>query len=192
MKYKHLILIIGILLLNIGMKTWRHVPKCLKSLVFVSSVNTLYYGICRRHLVWEFTPGGIHWKLLRVIHVILVTPSIVLLFLSKLPKSLYKQIVYLISWVIVASTIELMIHKQKLIQYKHGWNILWSAFIYVKMFIYSYLFPKKPYLTILLSILSSLFLVKKFKVPVGKKHRFSRRFGFLVDLFYHTKLEDWF
>lgn len=192
MRYKHLTLIIGILSLNIGMKTWRQFPKCCKSLIFVSFVNVVYYGICRRHLVWEFTPGGIHWKLLRVIHVTIVTPSIVLLFLSRLPKSLYRQIMYLISWVTAASVIELIIHKQKLIQYKHGWNILWSAFVYLKMFIYSYLFPRKPYLTILLSVLSNLFLVKKFKVPVGKKHRFSRHFGFLVDLFYHTKLEDLF
>ncbi|MGO4889859.1 CBO0543 family protein [Anaerobacillus sp. MEB173] len=189
---KHFILILSIILYNLFRKSWRAIPKYYKSLVFVSIVNTFYYIVCKRHLVWEFMPVGINWKVIRVAHVIIVTPLLVLSFLSKFPQTLTKQVLYLMKAVFVASSIELLIHKNKLIQYKHGWNIYWTSLLYMKMFVYSYLFTKRPMITCVLTLCSTIFFIVKFKVPVTKKHVFSSRFDKWVDYFYHSFLEDVF
>ena len=192
MRQKHIILILSIIFVNLLGKTWRNFPKYYKSLTYVSIVNSLYYFLCKRHLVWEFIPLGIDWKFLRTVHTIIVTPLIVLLFLSNFPKTFLKQMIYIIKWVLGAILVEFVVHKLKLIQYKHGWNIFWSALLYLKMFVYSHLFTKKPLMTWFLSLCSCTFFIIKFKVPIKKKHVFSRNFGTWVDYFYHSPLEDLF
>ncbi|MBM7571481.1 hypothetical protein JOC48_001977 [Aquibacillus albus] len=135
---------------------------------------------------------GFNWKLLRAAHVIIVTPLLVLLFLSKYPKSLLERIAHIIKWVLGASSVEYVVHKQKMIQYKHGWNIFWSSLIYLMMFVYSSLFTKRPLLTCFLTVCSIVFFISKFKLPIKSKHPFSRRIDMLVDSFYHSFLEDIF
>jgi len=160
-------------------------------MLFVSSFNAIYYFLCRRHLVWEFVPSGINWWLIRLVHIFIVTPLIALNFLSKLPSGLWKQFTYLIKSVLFASIVEYFANKKKLILYSHGWNIIWSGILYVMMFCYSYLFTKRPVYTIMLSLCSTIYFVIKFKVPLKMKHT-SKYFGLLVDLYYHTFLEDLF
>jgi hypothetical protein len=192
MKYKHLGLIVFMVLLNVFGGTWRYVPKYYKSMAYVSCVNACYYLLCRRHLVWEFTPNGINWKFLRAAQILIVSPLLVLLYLSKLPESRLKQILHTVKSILIACLVELFVHKQKLLQFRHGWNLLWSSLMYLMMFTYSSLFTKRPFLTCLLSILSSVFFIIKFNVPLTTKHSCSRRFEPLTDLFYHSFLEDVF
>ena len=192
-KYRnqHILLILNIILLGVFSHSIRDLPKHYKSLVYVSSFNTIYYLLCRRHLVWEFIPNGVHWLMIRLVHVFIVTPLITLIFLSKMPSELFRQIIYLIRWVIIASVIEYLAHKKNLILYAHGWNIFWSSLLYVKMFVYSYLFNKRPFVTLFLSLCSTIFFALKFKVPFKMKH-YSKYFEPLVDVYYHTFLEDLF
>ncbi len=190
MKQKQILLILCIVLLNICKGTWRELPKYSKSLAYASLVNTIYYYLCRRHLLWEFIPIGINWNILRVFHVIIVTPLLVLLFLSDFPKGLIKQIKHLATYVLMSSIGEYFLNQKKFIQYKHGWNIFWSSIIYVKMYLYSFLIIKRPLLTSVLTSFSIIYFIRKFNIPINKKHKFSRRFDRLVDYFYHSFLED--
>ncbi len=190
MKQKQILLILSIVFLTILRGTWRKLPKYSKSLTYVSLVNIIYYYLCRRHLLWEFMPIGINWNILRVFHVVIVTPLLVLLFLSEFPKGLIKQIKHLTTYVLVSSIVEYFLNQKKFIQYKHGWNIFWSSLIYMKMYLYSYLVIKRPVLTSVLTSFSVIYFIKKFNIPINTKHKFSRRYDRLVDYFYHSFLED--
>ncbi len=192
MKQKHLILILSLIFINILRRSWRDFPKYYKSLAYVSIVNALYYCLCRRHLVWEFLPLGMNWWQIRFLHVFIVSPLLVLSYLANYPKSLLKQVIHLIQSVLVSTLFECYLRKKKMIQYKHSWNEFWTGLIYLKMYVYSYLFSKRPLTTIFLSICSMIFFIVKFKVPIKKKHVFSRKFDHLVDYFYHSFLEDVF
>ncbi len=187
MRLKHIILILSILLLS--RNSWRDIPRYFKSIGYVSSCNALYYLLCRRHLLWEFSPMGIKWGLIRFIHVVIITPLFVLTFLSKIPHSLIKQIIYTIKWVITACIIEYFVHKQKLIIYAHGWNIYWTGLIYTLMLTFSSLFSKRPYITLFLSLCSTVFFTIKFHVPMKFRH-VSEKFERFVDIYYHSCLED--
>ncbi len=186
-RTKHIILILSVILFSYN--SWRDLSKYYKSLIYISSFNTLYYLLCRRHLVWEFTPIGISWRIIRFVHIVVISPLLVLTFLSKFPNSLFKQVIYIVKWVLTASVVEYYANKHKLIMYKHGWNTFWTGLIYAKMFLYGYLFIKKPLHTLLLSFCSTIFFVQKFKVPMRQKH-VSSKFERFVDMYYHTNLED--
>lgn len=170
MKQKHITLILIILLLNISEKTWRDFPKYYKSLAYVSFMNCLYYYLCKRHLVWELTPSdGFRLRTLRGVYVFIVTPLAVLLCLSKFPNTVSKQVVHIVKWVLASSFIEYYLVKKRMIKFNHGWNIAWSGFVYLEMYVCSYLYIKKPLLTWLLSLCSIIFFMSKFKVPLTKR-----------------------
>jgi hypothetical protein len=166
---KQVILILIIVLINIKEKTWINISKYYKSLALVVGINTFYYYLCKRKLVWEFTPKGIDWRVLRALHIFVATPLLTLLYLSKFPTKLSKQILYTIKWVFSSTAIEYYLLKIKLIKFKHGWNIYWSGLMYLKMYVYSYWFLRKPVSTSILTLCSSIFFVVKFKVPLEKR-----------------------
>lgn len=184
----HVILVFSIILLTIFSKSWRDIPKYYKNMVYVSSINAFYYFLCKRHLVWEFIPNGINWFLIRIVHILIVTPLVVLVFLSKLPSGRFNQLTYYLRWITLSFVVEYVIHKKHLILYGHGWNIFWSGILYVKMYLYSHLFTTRPILSVILSLFSTVFFMIKFKVPFKMKH-LSSYCEPLVDLFYHTTLK---
>ncbi|MBB5171975.1 hypothetical protein HNQ41_000115 [Texcoconibacillus texcoconensis] len=192
MKHKHIYIILGVILFNVIRGDIKNFPKFYKNLVYVCFINVLYYVVCRRHLLWEFMPLSSDWRLIRVGYVLVVTPLIVLSFLSRCPRLLWPRILYIVRWVLAASAIENFFHKQKVIQYKHGWNIWWSALVYLKIFLYSYFIKKKPLIICFLTFCSMVFFIVKFKIPINKNHTFSRKFNRSVDFFYHSFLEDVF
>jgi hypothetical protein len=188
-RNKHILLVLAIVLLSIFRKSWVDLPKYHKNLLYVVSFNALYYWLCKRHLVWEFTPLGISWRIVRVLHLTIVTPLLVLAFLSRMPSSFGKQVLYLIKWAGMATIAEYYIYRNKLILYAHGWNVFWSSLLYTMMFTFSHLFTKNPVITLFLSFCSTIFFIIKFRVPLQRKH-LSRKCDCLVDLYYHTFLED--
>lgn len=185
-RNRHIFLVIIVILLTISSNSFREIPKYYKNMVYVSSFNAIYYFLCRRHLVWEFIPStGIHWLLLRVVHTMIVTPLLVLVFLSNMPNTLFRQFIHFIHWVTISSAVEYLIHKKHLILYAHSWNVFWSGVLYFKMFLYSHLFTKRPILTLFLSLCSTVYFIFKFNVPLKMNH-FSRYFEPLLDLYYHS------
>ncbi|WP_066392292.1 CBO0543 family protein [Neobacillus mesonae] len=190
-RNRHCVLVLSVILITILKGSWREIPKYYKNMVYVSLINALYYLLCRRHLVWEFIPNGVNWLAIRIVHTVIVTPLIVLVFLSKMPNTLFKQFIYFVRWFTISSAVEYFIHKKHLILYAHGWNVFWSGILYVKMFLYSHLFTKRPILSLFLSLCSTVYFIFKFKVPLKIMH-FSRFFQPLVDLYYHTFLDELF
>lgn len=170
MKQKQTALIVIIVFLNIVNKTWKDLAKYYKNLVFVIIINAFYYYLCKRHLVWEFRPGSLSWRWLRVYHTFVVTPLLILLYLSKLPSTLSKQIVYITNWVIGSFVAEYGLHKLKMIKFKYGWNVIWSGILYLKMYTYSHIFTSRPVTASILSLVSIIFLIFKFRVPITKRH----------------------
>ncbi len=168
-KQKQSILLLFIICLNIFKGTWREIPQYKRGLLYISFLNSMYYYLCKRSLLWEFRPEGVRWELLRIVHIFIISPSIVLLFISDLPKSIPKKIVHLLKWVIYCSVTEYIILKLNMIRFKYGWNIYWSGLVYLKIFVYGYLYNKRPLLTFILSLFSAIFFTAKFKIPLRKR-----------------------
>ncbi|MFV8829128.1 hypothetical protein [Alkalihalobacterium sp. APHAB7] len=159
-----LLLLFTIILATAG--SLKHLPKHYKELAYISFFNAFYYYICKRYLLWEFKPKDINWRMVRAAHTFITTPLVVLSSLSKFPQTLPKQIVHVLKWTFISAYLEHVIAQQKLIRFKHGWNIYWSALIYLKMYTYSYLHTKNALLTWVLSIWSAIFFILRFKIPL--------------------------
>ncbi|GAE36815.1 hypothetical protein [Halalkalibacter akibai] len=168
---KQVFFIIAVTLISACGRPWRCLPKYYKSLLFISFMNSLYYYLYKRNLLWVLNPTkGLHWKLLRALHIFYVTPTIALSFASKIPKNNAAKICYFMIWVIVSTSVEQYVMKRGLISFKHGWNAYWSGFIYINLYLFTYLFVKKPILTVILSVVSISYIIREF--PIKFESRF--------------------
>jgi hypothetical protein len=191
----HLLLVIWLLILNIKNKTWHHASQYIRSILHVIFFNSLYYFFCRDYLMWDFRSKVFKPITLRILHILLVNPLMLFLYLSKLPKKISQQVIHICRWITLSLLIEWIGQKKfKMIYFDHGWNIIWSLCIYVQMFILSLLVLKKPLITWSVSFVATGYLLFHFKVPVIKtlrkyikdgKRLFLRnkRYGFLSVVF---------
>ncbi len=142
--------------------------KYFLNLLYVIVFNFVYYCFFHKHLLWDFKSKCFNMKLVRCFHVFFVTPMLNYFFILNFPRTLVKRIIYTVKWIILSVIAELTFKKCGCIFFSNGWHIGWSAYIYLKMYLYTYFFPKRPILISVLSILNVYFFLIKFNVPIKK------------------------
>jgi len=163
----HILSALVLLLLNVHFKTWRDLRETSGGILYVVLFNGLFYVLSKdmHPLPWVFNSKSMKPKALLYFHLILIMPLLILLFLSNRPRSLPQKISYVLKWTIGSSVVELIGHKLHAISFYHGWRIGWSTLLYLKMYTFCELILVKPWLTMVLSIGSTIFFLQKFNVP---------------------------
>ncbi len=139
-------------------------------MLYVSFFGLLYNILCKNYLMWDFKPTFQYLnnrKIIRTLHIFIINPLLILSYLSTIPDSIWNKILYTGKWIISSTLVEWMgLRIFKVIFFNNGWNLGWSMLIYVKMYFLSYYMTKKPLLTWMLSFVSTIFFLIRFKVPV--------------------------
>ena len=165
----HIILALFLLILNIKRKTWRYVSKFRLCIFYVSFFNLIYYILCKDFLMWDFKSKVLKPKVIRCLHILVIDPLLILLYLSDIPKPFLERVIYISKWVVISTFIEWIGKKKfKMLFFDNGWHIGWSMWIYIKMYICSLLMIKRPLLTWIISIISTVHFLYIFKVPLKK------------------------
>ena len=165
----HIILAVFLLIQNIKRKTWRYVSKYCLCIFYVSFFNLIYYILCKDFLMWDFKSRIFKPKVIRALHILIINPLLMLLYLSNVPKSFLKKVIYISKWVLISTCIEWIGKKKfKMLFFDHGWHLGWSMCIYIKLYIFSLLMIKRPLLTWIFSIISTVYFLYIFKVPLKK------------------------
>lgn len=163
----HLVLALLLFILNAKNKTWRKIPNFALSIFYVSFFNAMYYFLCKDFILWDFKDKRLSTKTLRLLHIFIINPLLILYYLSHFPKRIFSKISYVMNWVTISMIVERIGKQLNKIYFANGWNMQWSFFIYVCMFTFSRLILKRPFLTWVLSAIVTISLIKKFKVPVN-------------------------
>ena len=163
----HLILLLWIFLLNIKNRTLHNIHKHVDSILYVGASNFLYYFLCKDYILWDFKSKLVSSKTVRMMHLLLIMPLVLLLYLEHFPRRKSDQLMYISKWVVSSAIVECIGQKYfKMIYFDNGWNMKWSIWIYMKMYIFSILFKKKPLVTLFASLGVTSFLLIRFKVPL--------------------------
>jgi hypothetical protein len=165
----HILLSLLLLTQNINKRTWRNFSEYSSSLFYVSFFNSLYYFLSKDFLLWDFNVKKSQLKIIRALHIFVITPSLVLLYLSNVPNSMLKHIAYLVKWVMSSTCVEWIAYKKlKMIDFYNGWHLGWSLLVYVKMYFFSWLVIRRPLLTWCISLAVTAFYLYIFNVPVKR------------------------
>ncbi|MCU9613010.1 hypothetical protein OEV98_05530 [Caldibacillus lycopersici] len=119
--------------------------------------------------MWEFTSRILSKNAVRTFHLCIINPLLILLYLSKLPKTNGKRILYVCQWIGLSAFTEWLGNKYlHMITFRNGWNLGWSICIYINMYTLTLLMRKRFLLAWVLSFFTTWCYVKIFHIPVKK------------------------
>ncbi len=118
---------------------WSSIKKYYPTILFFIICNLIHVIIYRNSPQWTFEPLGPIQNILyddTVINLALsftAFPCCIMLYLSNYPKG-KKQFIYILLWVLLFSSIELVMLKYRGITYHNGWNLKLSFLFDILIF----------------------------------------------------------
>ena len=102
----HILLLAWLFRENYKNKTWKQFPKHYPNILYVALFNWLYYFLVQNKLLWELQSSIMNRKTLKIIHICIINPLLILLYLSNLPNTFVKQFIYVVRWIIISTLVE--------------------------------------------------------------------------------------
>ncbi|KPV41959.1 CBO0543 family protein [Alicyclobacillus ferrooxydans] len=149
-------------------RNWRHY---LPTIQYFIGGDMLYNLLCERYLLWDYPhpPNLLPNHLVTNLFIMFVIyPSTMLIYLYRYPygKSVLKQVLYILMWIVAWMAYELYMITHGLCVYHHGWTYAWSIGFACVMVSMLRLHHTRPLAAYILSIPITLFLLVWFHVPV--------------------------
>lgn len=153
---------------------WKRLNDFYSTLLFWIIGDLLYASLLHDHRVWEFKPVWIDHFILPT-HTLIATaiafliyPCVIVIFLGRLPKTVFKKIGWFILWSMIFECIEITAYFNNSIIHQHGWTLIWSFIFNITTYSLLLIHYRKPWVAWVLSILFVIFLWNIFDPPLPK------------------------
>jgi len=145
---------------------WKNWRKYYPSMLFMGMGDLIYNLVFFNKKLWTFNPGILNPIFNELLVIFTIFSCTVLIFLTHFPKTFFKQVQYIILWVIIYIIIEVIMMKLGLQYNKNGWTIWWSLLHNFYQFPLIAIHHKKPYLAWSLAIMILIIMMRFFGVPL--------------------------
>lgn len=146
---------------------WENWHKYHTTMIYIATGGLLYEFLAHDNKLWTFHPDFLMNEQLTVLVYALVTmPLSVLIFLSRYPRTFRKQLLYLMKWVLIYASVELLLQSCGRISYNHGWSFYYSLLFDMMMFPMLILHHWKPLRAYLLSVVIIFLLMQWLHIPL--------------------------
>ncbi|KAA0549825.1 hypothetical protein FZW96_00280 [Bacillus sp. BGMRC 2118] len=153
---------------------WKNWNEYYSTLLFWIIGDLLYASLLHDFRVWEFHPVWIDHFILPTHSIIataiafLIYPSVIVIFLGKIPRSILPKICWIILWAIIFEVVEIVAYLNKSITHNYGWNLIWSFIFNLLTFSLLAIHKWKPWVTWILAGLTVTLLFIIFNPPLPK------------------------
>ncbi|WP_430734291.1 CBO0543 family protein [Fodinisporobacter ferrooxydans] len=152
---------------------WRHWEKYQSTALYFIATDLLYNFLTYNHSLWLYHPAHPVIVPTHTLNNLMVTliffPCTVILYLSRYPAGLGKQVVYILFWIGMYLSVEAVFHFYLgIFSYHNGWNYGWSILFNFVMFPMLRLHYKKPLWAYALSVVTIVSLMLIFQIPIYK------------------------
>jgi hypothetical protein len=152
---------------------WRNWKKYYPTILFFIVGDFIYlYLLSDQFPMWRYNPQGYDKGVgIKNAHVSLSImaikyPATILIYLSKFPDhNKWKQMVYVLFWVVLYGVNEMIDLNANLIKYYNGWNLWWSIIFNLVTFIILRIHFSRPLIAWVLSFGFIILLWNIFNVP---------------------------
>ncbi len=145
-------------------KNWNQYYSTIQYMVTVALVHavlTSYYP------TWMFHRSILpNHTLINLVITFIQFPALILVYLSHLPRSKVRLVLYMFLWTGIFTLIEVIGLNLGTITYHNGWSLGWSIFLDLLIFPMLYLHHRKPLWAWVLSVPTTVFFVVALRVPV--------------------------
>lgn len=146
---------------------WRNWQKYHTTMIFMAFANMLYNFLANNNMLWTMIPDFLFgYKITEILYTTIVIAGTVLIFLSRFPVGLKKQVIYIMKWIAVYILGEWILFITGRIQYENGWNLGWTLLFDIIMFSSLYLHHKRPILAYVEFAIVTIIGVLYFNIPI--------------------------
>lgn len=145
---------------------WKNWNKYYPTMLFMGMGDLIYNLVFFNKKLWAFNPGFLNPILSELFVIFIIFSCTVLIFLTHFPKTLIKQIRYIILWVILYLVIELIMVNLDMQKNINGWSIWWSTIHNFYQFPLLAIHHKRPYLAWFLAITILIIIMRIFEVAL--------------------------
>ncbi len=169
--YFRTILFIGFIFVTFLWGDYKNWKKYYPTILYFIICSLLYTVFTYDYPLWKFNP--IYPSsyilpnnlLISIAVTFILFPCTALIYLGNFPKR-HRQILYILTWVVIYSAIEFIALHFGAILYENGWRYLYSIIFNVFLFSFLRIHHLKPSLAWILSLIFILSFITIFNVPV--------------------------
>ncbi|CAM4355570.1 hypothetical protein L1N85_15110 [Paenibacillus alkaliterrae] len=154
---------------------WRRWRDYYPTILFFICGDLLMNFLLYNYSMWTYQETFFGEQILRnhtfisLMIMFIVYPSTILIYLGRFPQGRWKQALWVAFWTLLYSSMEYInLHYLHLIKHHNGWEMWWSVFFNVFMFLIIKIHYKHPLLAWGISIIMILFLWFMFDIPIEK------------------------
>lgn len=145
-------------------KNWKQYHP---TMLYITSGGLLYEYLTKDHSLWVFHPDFLYnQSMVVLVYAVITMPLCVLIFLSRYPQKKMKQVVFVLFWIGIFASLELVMELTGRISYQHGWSFWYSVLFDTMMFPMLRLHHLKPIRAYMISVIIIVFLMVWLKVPL--------------------------
>lgn len=149
---------------------WRNWQKYYSTILYITICSLLYLVLYSESPLWYFRPEPPLYlfknrTLIALGQTLFVFIGTSLIFLGHYPEE-KKQYIYVIAWVLLYTFIEIIALDKGIIVHQNGWNMWWSTFFNLCLFILLRVHFLKPLLAWGLSIIFITFIALTFGLSI--------------------------
>lgn len=148
---------------------WREWEQYHSTMLFFSFMELFYLLIVEEHnyYLWRITPDLFITRVPMIwLYVFIIFPGTALIFLSKYPKDVKKQIFHIAKWVAIYTLVEWVASVTGRIIYVNKWS-LFSSFLFDILLFWGLGFHyRKPIMAYILFISVTVAGILAFKIPI--------------------------
>lgn len=163
----YIILLIFLIAICYKWGDWRNWQKYQSTILFFTLGDFLYMGLTYLKPLWDYDTNfakGIYDNLFVNFTIF---PCTILLFIPRFPEGIKKQVLYILKWVVIYTSVEWLATLLHSFQQENGWTIWYSLTFNFVMFPLLWLHYKKPLLAYLGSFVVAVTILWLFKIPVN-------------------------
>jgi hypothetical protein len=166
----HIALVIFFIISSIRWGNWNRWREFLPTVYYFSFFNLFYQYISFSFdkKLWELKKPIINLFFTDALYAFIAYPCFIIWFLSNEVEGFKNKVLRYSRWVIISVLIEFAFYKLGYIGFENGWNLYYELLFYPILYTFVSLHHRKPFLTIVLSLFVSAFLLYIFEYPVFK------------------------
>lgn len=145
---------------------WRNWKLYYPTITYLIIGDLAYNILTNRMPLWSYNIRSINNISTDFLITAFIYPCTVIMFLTYYPRSIKKQVAYIVSWVFTYSVTEYIASISGSFLYFNGWSIGWSILFNCIMFPLLYLHYKKPLWVWPISMALAFLVLHVFRIPL--------------------------
>jgi hypothetical protein len=167
----HTLLLSAFFLAAIKWGDWKNWRDYYPTFLFFMVGDLLYQFLLYNKSMWLFQPsidrGYLpNHTIIAIVKMMIRYWATVIIFLGLLPSGKTRRTLWISLWVFIYFSIEILALKTGLITHHNGWNLYWSLYLDIVIFVVLFLHFKNPILAWILSLLNLFFLWNVFGLSI--------------------------